>query len=186
MSEARGSQADADGGPPRPRRGMLGFYLAALGLLLALAGLCVGWPRIRAWHRERTVTQDFINSLDKRVSVELTESPQDALQWVQGLMTCGVIGDYRKISPPSGKLTLKCENAPLAVLLDSWCAQVGADWTVASDSTSFDGRPKFALFIADPARIRELEAGSPTAARMIRRYRERLAREHGGAGRGAK
>ena len=181
MSKAQGTEPDADGGPPRPRPGMLGFYITAIALLLALAGVCVGWPRISAWRTERRIAQSFINALDKRVNMELTESADEALTYFRGVTNAGMVVNGEGLGPWNKRVTLKFVNTPLAVVLDSWCAQVGADWTVAEVSFGPNTDPMFKVFIAAPARVKDLEARSPTAARMIRRYRERLARERAAA-----
>jgi hypothetical protein len=61
------------------------------------------------------------------------------------------------------------------VLLESWCSQVGAGWTIAPIGAAPDG--SHALVIASPARIAELEGANPRIARQLRPYRMKLAEE---------
>ncbi len=158
------------------RRRLLGFYVAAFVVLALFSGGWLAWPRVMAWHQERTVTQLFINCLDRRVDIEVKDVPGDeALMHFYALLDVGIWTDALDFPDASGtKVTLQYENVPIAVALSDWCSQVGADWTIADISCGKDEEPTLKLCLAKPERIRELERGSPAAAQMVSRYRRSL------------
>jgi hypothetical protein len=177
--------------PPGPGKSLTGFYIAigAVGALFTLGAWL--WTPISAWRYERQVTQDFLRNIDRHITMEMELPPDEALGFVQGMLLVGSEGDpkadWSKFCAKP-KVTLRCQDAPMAVLLESWCSQVGAGWTIAPTGTNVAGtdRPKLAIIVSDPARIAELERANPRIARLVREYRARLpvAKAEPGMGRG--
>ena len=166
-----------DAPPPLSGKGLTGFYIAigAVGALFALGAWL--WPPLSAWRYERRVTQAFLRAIDRHWTMEMELPPDEAFQYVRTPLMVSVIGDpkadWSKFCAKP-KVTLRCQDAPMAVLLESWCSQVGADWTIAPLGTNSAGRPKLAIIVSDPKRIAELERANPRIARLVREYRARL------------
>jgi hypothetical protein len=158
------------------KRKLLGFYIAAFVVLGLFAGGVLAWPRISAWRRERATTQLFINNLDHHINIDMKdENPGDALTYFYGLLNVGVMADWEGVPDYSKKkVTLQYKDVPIAVVLDAWCSQVGADWTVADIDCGKGDWPMFKLCLGSREHIRKLEEASPVAARMVRDYRNRL------------
>jgi hypothetical protein len=164
-------------------RMLLGFYVAAFVVLALFAGGVMAWPRVAAWRRERAVTQLFISNLDHHINIDMKdEDPGEALTYFRGPLTVGIVGNYKGVPDISKKkVTLRYKDVPIAVVLDSWCRQVGADWTVADTNCGKGEWPMFKLCLGSPEHIRKLERASPVAARMVRSYRKGLSRKTGRA-----
>jgi hypothetical protein len=163
---------------PKKRKGLLAFYIAAFVLLGLFAGGVLAWPRVAAWRRERATVQLFLNSLDSRINVNFKDAPsEEVLNFCKGVMEVGVVGRYEDL-PDLGtkKVTMRYEDVPIGFVLDGWCRQVGAAWTVADAGCGKHDGPNFKLCLGSPKHVRKLEEANPVAARMVRSYREGLKR----------
>jgi hypothetical protein len=172
--------------PATAGRSLVGFYVA-VGVVVALGLLGAWmWKPMRAWYRERQVVQAFMRVMDRRASADLKEVPAvEALQYVMALVEVSTVGEAFDGVRMKSKVTLQFRDVSAAVLLESWCSQVGANWTIAPSGTTPDGSPHQALVISNPARIAELESANPRIARLLRPYRAKLAEQMAGAKSGA-
>jgi hypothetical protein len=166
------------------KRKLLGFYIAAFATLGVFAGGVLSWPRFAAWRRERTITQQILDRLDHRTNVNFVGAPPGEVLYFCGALSgvggSGRFGDLPDFS--TKKVTLQYEDVPIGFILDSWCLQVGADWTVADARRGMVGGPNFKLCVGSPEYVRKLEEAHPAAARMVRSYRDGLKKIKAGEG----
>jgi len=161
-----------------PGRSLTGFYIAVgVAAALVLLGAWM-WKPMRAWYRERQVVQAFMRVMDRRAYADLKEVPaEEAFQYLMMFVEVSTVGEAFDGVRMKSKVTLQFRDVSAAVLLESWCSQVGASWTIAPSGTTPDGSPHQALVISNPARIAELESANPRIARLLRPYRMKLAEE---------
>jgi hypothetical protein len=167
----------------KKRKGLLGFYIAAVILVLLAVAVGFMWVPLRERRSKKRTVELFIRNLDKRVNADFKDKPAgEALNYFFGLLNCGVITDPNSKVKWDARVSLQFENVPFAAVLDSWCAQVGADWTIADSGLGKAGPyrfPAYKLIVTDPQRVAEMERADPYVARLVREYREQLTKNWG-------
>jgi hypothetical protein len=133
----------------------------------------------RKWEEQKAadapVVEAFLRRLDKHAMVDLKNVlPEEGLKYIMALAEVSVESDGLPAMAAGKTVTLQQKDAPLAVVLDSWCSQVGADWTIAETGGGAPGLRKLALVVGKRRRIDELNQANLWIAGLVERYRAKV------------
>lgn len=119
------------------------------------------------------VCNAFFQRMSRRVSFEFVETPlQEALTFLQVFCKCSMILDPRAATTGAGqlKISIRVKDTPYAVVFEDLLVKAGLTWTMGSNE-------KLYIYVADPERIKEMDAKYPEIAKAVAEFKARIRAE---------